>query len=578
MKKKAHFLLFLIAVMICSLIPTCVFGEAAGETLTVDRQEVSPSSTFTITGSAPVSDLYGFEVKLTYDRSKLEFVNAVSKVSGGAGFAVGPILKDNEIVYAYTKTGNQAGNNGTLALFNMTFRVKDGVSGKALITWNSLKMVKATDLASTTVSPLVSTTVTINAGESTPTSAPTPTPAPTSTAIAAPPTGGVVLPPSPSPTSTSTTPTSATPTPTSSGVPSAIPTPVVLNPTVTSGTSVEGTKSYAQVLPVSVLQSGSRTQRLQIQSRVADVELRANAIPANDLVKASEVKLVISEVDKSKLEASIAQKIGNKAIIDLKLLLNGQPYEWKNNDAPVTVSIPYTPTPEELKLPDQLVVWYIDGSGNFTKVPSGRYDSSDGKVRFTTTHFSSYAIGYDRKIFSDLAGYEWAKEYVEALAAKGIVQGTSESAYSPGASITRADFAVLLTKTLGLTGNSPTSFVDVPSEAYYAEAVSILKSLGIAQGDENMQFHSSHFISREDMMTLTARALILQGRLTDSDNEAVLSRFMDSQELANYASKPIGNLVRAGIVEGSGTHLYPKEATTRAEAAVFLYRIYQKIW
>jgi hypothetical protein len=35
--------------------------------------------------------------------------------------------------------------------------------------------------------------------------------------------------------------------------------------------------------------------------------------------------------------------------------------EWNNPSAPVTVSIPYTPTAAELESPESIVVWYIGG-------------------------------------------------------------------------------------------------------------------------------------------------------------------------------------------------------------------------
>ncbi|MGI6425202.1 MAG: hypothetical protein ACOX2A_09060 [Tepidanaerobacteraceae bacterium] len=47
------------------------------------------------------------------------------------------------------------------------------------------------------------------------------------------------------------------------------------------------------------------------------------------------------------------------------------------------VSIPYTPTEEELANPESIVVWYIDGAGNVVTILNGRYDSETGMVTYT---------------------------------------------------------------------------------------------------------------------------------------------------------------------------------------------------
>jgi hypothetical protein len=66
----------------------------------------------------------------------------------------------------------------------------------------------------------------------------------------------------------------------------------------------------------------------------------------------------------------------------------------------VTVTLPYELQPGEN--PDAIVVYYVDANGNLKSIPSGRYE--DGKVIFTTTHFSMYKIGYNPITFDDIRG------------------------------------------------------------------------------------------------------------------------------------------------------------------------------
>ena len=58
----------------------------------------------------------------------------------------------------------------------------------------------------------------------------------------------------------------------------------------------------------------------------------------------------------------------------------------------------------------------------------------------------------DSERFTDLAGYEWARDSINRLAQQGIINGTSPNTYAPGKNITRADFTVLLVRAFRLRG------------------------------------------------------------------------------------------------------------------------------
>jgi len=162
------------------------------------------------------------------------------------------------------------------------------------------------------------------------------------------------------------------------------------------------------------------------------------------------------------------------------------------------------------------------------------------------------------------------------LASKGIINGTSKNTYSPVANITRADYLVLIVKTLGLTARFDGNFDDVEPGTYYYEAIGIAKELGIATGVGNNLFNPMENISRQDMMVLTARALEKYKGLKAADDTAVLNKFYDKGDIAEYALDSMATLVKEGLIAGSGDKLNPKAFTTRAEAAVILYRIYNK--
>lgn len=97
-------------------------------------------------------------------------------------------------------------------------------------------------------------------------------------------------------------------------------------------------------------------------------------------------------------------------------------------------------------------------------------------MTFSITHFSWFAVVYVHKTFGDLAGVGWARKPIEVMASKGIIQGTGPDTFSPASNITRADYTVLLIRTLGLRAEFTDNFDDVKEDAYYYEAVASPRS------------------------------------------------------------------------------------------------------
>ena len=176
--------------------------------------------------------------------------------------------------------------------------------------------------------------------------------------------------------------------------------------------------------------------------------------------------------------------------------------------------------------------------------------------------------------FQDLDGFEWAQEAILKLADAGVINGTSNTTYSPDAPIIRGDFITLIMRMLKLDGEITETFTDVPSDSYYYQPISLAKSLGIITGVDEAHFEPESFISRQDMMTMTCRALNQLEKL-DQNATAELTQFGDSDRISDYAEEFVKQLVGMNLIAGDANgNICPLDNTTRAEAAVFLYRIY----
>lgn len=337
----------------------------------------------------------------------------------------------------------------------------------------------------------------------------------------------------------------------------------------------QGVNSYSVGLPAAALTSGTKDDQLTLSTELGKVVITGNMLTGTAESSSKEVALEIGKGDKSKLPTEVKAALGDKPLIELTLTVDGKETAWSNPTAPVTVSVPYKPTEDELKNPEKIVVWYLDGSGKVTTIPSGRYDSKTGMVTFTTTHFSSYAVAYVSKTFTDLGTAVWARNAVEVLAAKDILK-TEGDVFHPAADITRADFLYSLVRTLGFTAKVNGNFSDVQKDAYYYNEIAIAKALGITNGVDNDKFGSDSKITRQDMMVLTERALNLVKKLNNQGAAADLEKFSDKSDIASYAVNSVANMVKEGLIEGSDNKVNPTGNTTKAEAAVFLYRLYHK--
>ncbi|CAN7536361.1 glycosyl hydrolase 53 family protein [Paenibacillus sp. LjRoot56] len=337
---------------------------------------------------------------------------------------------------------------------------------------------------------------------------------------------------------------------------------------------VDGANSYEQELPRAALQGSAENQFVEVITPQGTVSLPSNMLSWASGKESDSISLTVGSLDPSQIPDALKAKIGSKPVIDLKLRAGAEVLHWNNPAAPVTVTIPYEPTGEELKNLDHIVIWYVDENGQAIAVPNAKYDAVAHSVVFTTTHFSTYAVAYVNRTFGDLAGFAWAQKAVEALASKGVTTGTSSDTFSPEQEVSRADYIVMLVKALGLTANAGDSFQDVTTADYYSEAVGIAKSLGIIEGSDTYHFNPKANITREDLMVITARALHQAHRLDLSNETSTLDTFSDNMDVSSYAKAAIATLLKTGLVQGNGQGIVPKAYTTRAEAAVILYRLF----
>ncbi|WP_165972067.1 S-layer homology domain-containing protein [Paenibacillus piri] len=192
---------------------------------------------------------------------------------------------------------------------------------------------------------------------------------------------------------------------------------------------------------------------------------------------------------------------------------------------------------------------------------------------------STYSLIWHPMTFADVEGH-WAKLAVNDMASRMVVNGVDENRYQPDGDITRAEFAAIIVRALGLADSGKTAgFTDVKSSDWYVGAVAKAQEYGIIEGYEDQTFRPMKTISRQEAMVMIAQAMKLAGletNISSSSTDAILSKFTDSSAVHAWAKQAAAAVVSIGLVNGSDAGLLPASNITRAETAAIVQRLLEK--
>lgn len=218
-------------------------------------------------------------------------------------------------------------------------------------------------------------------------------------------------------------------------------------------------------------------------------------------------------------------------------------------------------------------VMYDPETKKFVPVPT-RFNGSEAVMLRRGN--SIYTVIQNPKSFGDLSQH-WAKADVETLASKLIVAGESDTVFAPDRQITRAEFAALLVRAMGLEEKQVGSFSDVAAGAWYSGAVGAAFQAKFINGFEDGTFRPDAPITREEMVVMIVRAMELGGKVVQADT-ARLAKFADRSAISEWSQDAVSGSVAAGIIRGvSDSAFAPEAQATRAEATVILKRALQSM-
>ena len=177
--------------------------------------------------------------------------------------------------------------------------------------------------------------------------------------------------------------------------------------------------------------------------------------------------------------------------------------------------------------------------------------------------------------FSDIKNHA-NKAAIEALASRGIINGMRKDNFAPNKTMTRAEFAAIVTRALGLPAKDTKAFTDVPSSKWYAGYIGAANSSGIVNGVGSGKFNPDGTITRQEAAAMVARAAKLCGLDTSMDAGAtkdVLAQFGDYRSVASWAKESLAFCYYTNILDQSALKIEPTKAILRCEIAQMLYNM-----
>ena len=213
-------------------------------------------------------------------------------------------------------------------------------------------------------------------------------------------------------------------------------------------------------------------------------------------------------------------------------------------------------------------------SPEIPSVPSGSSGPSlpSGPVSSQNIPSPSPTPGYVQYKFTDIVGH-WAGLDINDMAERGIVSGVTATTFEPDRQITRAEFAALMVRALGLTVSSGSAFKDVDAGSWYAKEVAAAADAGLIVGYEGY-FRPEENINREEMAVVIMKGYSYLKKETKTGK---LDQFTDRDEIADWAKDYVDQAVSVGLISGMTADTFaPKDHATRAQVASLIKRMLDK--
>ncbi len=336
-----------------------------------------------------------------------------------------------------------------------------------------------------------------------------------------------------------------------------------------------GAKAVEANLPKKAIDAlaGSNKSSLTISNTIAAITFDEKALDTIAGEAAGGVKITSAIADTAGLSEETRQIVGDHPVYNFSVTSGDKTISQLGGN--VTVTVPYTPKAgEDL---NAIVIYYINAEGKPEMVSNCVYDPETGKISFTTNHFSRYAVGYNKPVFTDVAAAARYRDAVTFVSARGIAVGTGDGKFNPDGKLTRGQFLVMVMKAYGIVPevNAKDNFADA-GNTYYTNYLAAARRLGITSGVGGNRYAPEKELSRQEMYTLLYKTLKAMDRLQEVKTEKAPATNADSVKATEWAKEALSYFAGIGAIAGDGLSLKPTDTASRAEMAEVLFSLLNK--
>lgn len=200
--------------------------------------------------------------------------------------------------------------------------------------------------------------------------------------------------------------------------------------------------------------------------------------------------------------------------------------------------------------------------------------------KYTDSYTTNVTILPESVTFSDIDTH-WAKSSIEYITEKGWVSGSlyrGENKYNPDNPITRGDFVTALgiMENVNVNQYKESNFTDISSYTSGKPYIIWANESNIVNGMSETSFSPSTSITREQMALILFNHITSLGYSIEKTSERTV--FSDDDKISSWAKEAVYEIQQMGIILGKGDNLFdPQGTSTRAEFSALIERFSKMI-
>jgi len=261
-------------------------------------------------------------------------------------------------------------------------------------------------------------------------------------------------------------------------------------------------------------------------------------------------------------------------IVDINVTVTAKDGTAKNvtdfKGGSVKVTVPYQGAETRM---ERIAGYFLPEMGGAEKL-SLTCNKSDKSFSFEVGHHSTFLLTSEATAaFKDVSLADWFYDSANFVVDGGIMNGMSESEFSPDTASQRTQIVTVLYRMAGSPEPAISNpFTDVNDGDWFCKPVLWAYENGLTEGVSDTEFGTNVALSREQLAAFLMRYQQISGK--DVSASAALDKYTDASSVSDWAQDAVKWAVASGIISGMTEDTLVTSATSsRAQMATMMMRL-----